>query len=290
MRSLVLLVALAAACDGKATASDPQGSSHRGDRSKEYESCASSADCTDGLRCFQETCLRTARSNVGDYHAARGDRLVGKGDVGGAIDAFAQAEARYEADHLPIPPELDCAYGAALVGAMHDHDKAELGARVLHRCVMGSPMGSQLHDSALASLAQLDEVGFEPAHLAVDKAADVYLSRAAATPQTEKLKISAVGDPPPAGASFSAITDRVASGDLRSALVACWQKFFDATKKQSLVVSFAMKSAYVDSGYDDEAGAFLIRLDPAPAGAPSGPDGDATVFAPPLVEPSMCYT
>jgi len=292
MRSIVVLLALVsiagagAGCDGKATASDPQASVRKLERSHEYESCASSADCADGLRCFDLTCRRSARSNVGDYHAARGARLLARGDAGAAIDAYAQAEARYEADHLAIPPELDCGYGKALATAQRDHDKAELGARVLHRCLMGAPPGSALHERALASLAELDDAGLEPSHLAVDKAADVYLSRPSASPPSDKVKITAVGEPPPAGASFVAITDRVTAGDLRAPLVACWQRYTEATKKPVLTVALPLKSAYVDSGYDDEAGAFSLKLEPAPAGA-SGAEAEATACVRASVESAL---
>ncbi len=283
MRYVVLLLLAAAACDGKATASDPQGA--RRSSSKEYETCAASSDCADGLRCLQETCRRSARSNVGDYFAARGDLLYGKNDVAGAIDAYARAEARYEADHLAIPPEIDCAYGGALAAAQSDHEKAELGARVLHRCLMGTPAGSSLRDHALASLATLDDAGFEPSHLALDKAADVYLSRAPSTPATEKLKVTATGEPVTSSASFAMIADRVGQGDLRSPLISCWQKYADTTKKTSLAVSLPIKASYVDSGYDDEPGGFVVKLDPAAAG--SGPDADATACVRAVVEPAI---
>jgi hypothetical protein len=41
-------------------------------RSKEYESCGASAQCGDELRCFDHTCRRSSRSNVGDYYVALG--------------------------------------------------------------------------------------------------------------------------------------------------------------------------------------------------------------------------
>jgi hypothetical protein len=285
MRYLVGLLLVAAACDGKATASDPQGGARRS-ASKEYESCAASSDCGDGLRCFEEACRRSARSNVGDYHAARGALLLEKNDVSGAIDEYAKAEARYEADHMGIPPEIDCAYGAALAAAQSNREKAELGARVLHRCLMGAPAGSALRDHALATLATLDDAGLEPAHLALDKPADVYLSRAPATPATEKLKVTAAGDPPSPSASFAMVTDRVTQGDLRGSFVSCWQKYADTTKKTSLTVSLPIKASYVDSGYDDEPGGFVVKLDPAPAGA-SGPDAEAASCVRGVVEPTL---
>jgi hypothetical protein len=284
--ALVALVALpwAASCDGKATASDP-GSLHAG-RDHEFESCTVSVECDDGLRCFDGTCQRTERSNVGDYYAANGARLLAGGHVAAGVTSYAKAEARYEADHLHVPPDLDCAYGAALVLAKKDHEKAELGARVLHRCLMGTPAGSSLRLRALASLAQLDDDGLEPAHLAVDKPADVYLSRAPSAPATDKLKIVATGEPPPSSKSFPAIVERIGDSDLRAPLVACWQKFYDATKKPALAVSLPIRSKYVSSGYDDEPGSYKMTMDAPPAAAGT-PVGDATACVHAVLEPAL---
>jgi len=283
--ALVALVALpwAAACDGKATASDP--GALRAGHDHEYESCRLSADCDDGLRCFDGTCRRTARSNVGDYYAANGARLLVGGHVDAAVTSYAKAEARYEADHLKVPPDLDCAYGAALVRAKSDHEKAELGARVLHRCLMGTPPGSSLRLRALDAMAQLDDDGFEPAHLAVDKPADVYLSRAPSAPATDKLKITATGEPTPSSKSFPAIVERVGDTDLRAPLVACWQKYYDATKKPALAVSLPIRSKYVPSGYDDEPGYYKMAMDPPPAGG--SPVADATACVHAALEPAL---
>jgi hypothetical protein len=273
MRHVILLLTLAAACDGKATASDPSGAANKKASSKEYETCASSSDCGDGLRCLEAVCRRTARSNVADYYGARGAMLLASHDVAGAVDAFGKAESRYEADHLGIPPELDCAYGVALAQAQSDHEKAELSARVLHRCLMGTPAGSALREQALATMATLDGAGFDPSHLATDKAADRYLSNSPSAPSSDKLKVTAAASPATSSASFAAIADRVQQADLRSGLVACWQKYSDATKTSSLTVMLPIKAAYADSGYDDEPGGYVLKLDPAPAG--STPDAAA---------------
>ena len=272
----LLLLIVAAACDGKATASDPSGAAKHA-TSKEYETCASSADCADGTRCLEAVCRRTARSNVADYYGARGAMLLSQHDIAAAVDAFGKAESRYEADHLAIPPELDCAYGVALAQAQADHEKAELGARVLHRCLMGAPPGSELREQALTTMATLDGAGFDPAHLASDKPADRYLSNAPAGPSTDKLKVTATASPPTSSASFAAIADRVAQPDLRGALIACWQKYADATKTQSLTVSLPIKSAYADSGYDDEPGSFSVKLDPLTGANPYDSQAEANV-------------
>ncbi len=281
----VLALAGAPACDGKATASDPPAALAVAERVGEYESCATSRDCSAGLRCFDQACRRSARSNVGDYHAAVGARALAEGKSDAAITSYAQAVARYEADKLGIPPEVDCGYGGALAAARATREKAELGARVLHRCLMGTPPGSSLRERALAALATLDEAGLEPSHLALDKPADVYLSRAPAAPTTDKLKITAAGEPPPPGTSFALITDRVTAADLHGALVACWQPWFDATKKQALVVGLPIKVKYQASQYDDEPGSFSLALDPAPGGAT--PEATAAACVRAVVEPAL---
>ncbi len=93
------LLSLAAACDSKATASDPQGAAPRPEqKSKEYESCGASMHCADELRCFDQTCRRTARSTVGDFYASRGAQLRAKGDVEGAIRAVIAQGSLFEYD------------------------------------------------------------------------------------------------------------------------------------------------------------------------------------------------
>lgn len=281
----VVALALAPACDGKATASDPPAALAPVEKVAEYESCSTSRDCAAGLRCFDDTCRRSARSNVGDYYAAVGARQLADNKIDASVASYAQAVARYEADKLGIPPEVDCGYGGALVAARANHDKAELGARVLHRCLMGTPAGSSLRERALATLAMLDEAGLEPAHLALDKPADVYLSRAPAAPTTDKLKVTVTGEPAPSGQSFGLVTERATAADLHGALVACWQPWFDATKKQALVVGLPLKVKYQASQYDDEPGSYSLTLDPAPAG--STPEASAAACIRGVLDPAL---
>src|SRR6185312_12864035 len=135
VRIAIVLLALACGCDSRAKASDPAGS--RGEqKSKEYETCGSSAACADELRCFDHVCKRAARSVVGDYFAALGAAARKKGDVEQAIDAYTRALGHYDTEKVPLPPDVDCAYGAALADAPSNKEHAELGARVLHRCLL----------------------------------------------------------------------------------------------------------------------------------------------------------
>ncbi len=279
------MCALVAGCDSKATASDPQGSGTRAEqRSKEYESCGASMHCQDGLRCFDQTCRRLARSTVGDYFAAVGAARRASGDHEAAIAAYASALGHYDAEKVPLPPDLDCAYGGALAAGKARKDHAELGARVLHRCVLAVPAGSSLRDRALVELATLSESGLDPLLLGAPKPADLYLTNGPARPATDKLTIAVSANPQPK--NMQAINDKVLAPDVRAALLSCWEAYASAAKKDALVVTIGVKSSYVAPEYEDEAGAYLVKLDP-PILAAGTPDGAADACVRQVIEPTL---
>jgi hypothetical protein len=283
LHATAVIACWAAGCDTRATASDPGGRSDQ--KSREYESCAASAQCQDELRCFDHTCRRVARSTVGDYYAAAGAYARGRGELEAAIASYAQALAHYDADKLGVPPDVDCAYGAALAAARSNKDHAELGARVLHRCVLAVPAGSRLRDQALGELAQLGDAGLDPVLLGASKLADRYLTRAPSRPAADKLAISVAPTPVPAAKSFPQIPDKLGSAELRPALVACWEAYNAATRKDTLSVTIGLKAVYTPSEYEDEPGTVAVRLDPpAPGG---GPDAAADGCIRQVVEPAI---
>jgi len=278
------LLSLAAACDSKATASDPQSAGTRPEqKSKEYESCGASMHCADELRCFDHVCRRMARSTVGDLQAARGAQLKAKGDLEGAIAAYTAALGHYDSEKVPLPPDVDCAYGAALAAAKSNKDHAELGARVLHRCVLAVPSASPLREKALAELAGLVDTGLDPLLLGAAKTADLYLTKGPVKPATDKLTVNVTAAPQPAK-TMPAIVEAV--GSQKSGLVACWETYNAASKKTDMTVHIDLKSGYVASEYDDVAGSWILRFQPAtvPAGTP---EAAADVCVRSLVEPAL---
>jgi len=278
-------VVLATGCDSRATASDPAGRADQ--KSREYESCSASVQCQDDQRCFDHACRRTARSTVGDYYAASGALARGKGDLEAAIAAYAQALGHYDAEKVALPPDIDCAYGATLAAAKARKEHAELGARVLHRCVLAVPVGSRLREQALAELAGLADAGLDPVLLGANKLADLYLTKGPARPASDKLTVAVTANPMPAGKTYGLIPDKLAEADLRAALVACWDAYSTAAHKDTLAVSLGIKATYVASEYEDEAGTFSVKLDP-PGALPAGsPDAAADACVRQVVEPAV---
>jgi hypothetical protein len=281
--SLLALCALFAGCDSKATASDPSSTPRPEQKSKEYESCGASMHCADELRCFEQTCRRTARSTVGDYYAALGASARAKGDFTASITAYTSALGHYDSEKVPLPPDVDCAYGGALAAAKANKDHAELGARVLHRCVLAVPSASPLRVKALSELANLSDVGLDPLLLGGGKTADLYLTKGAAKPASDKLTVTVTGAPQPAK-SMPAIMDAI--GQQKSGLVACWETYNAAAKKDTMAVGIDVKTGYIASEYDDVPGTWVVKFPPstAPAGTP---EAAAEVCARSVVEPAL---
>ncbi|MBE7453148.1 MAG: NAD-dependent epimerase/dehydratase family protein [Kofleriaceae bacterium] len=173
----VLAVLVLGACDSRATPVGGPSGPPPDRQSRELESCGTTSHCAEGLRCWAGACQREGRSTLGDYQAARGARLLGGGETDLAIAAYAEALAAYEADKLTVPPDVDCAYGQALTAARASKEKAELAARVLHRCLLAVPAAVPLRAQALAALAELDAAGLDPNQVARPQLADLYLTR-----------------------------------------------------------------------------------------------------------------
>lgn len=267
LASALAVVVLAAGCDSRAASTDPQAAPPRAEqKSREFESCSATVHCADELRCFEQSCRRTARSVVGDYHAALGSALRGRGKLAEAAAAYTEALARYGADNIAVPPELDCAYGSALAANKGKKEQSELAARVLHRCLVAVPAGSALYGQALADLTNLAEVGFEPATLAKSTAADVYLTKAPARKGAEAVVITATANPMPSGKSFALVLDEVGKPELRGALLACWEAHAAATQKDELAVTFGVKAKFI-TDYEDEPNILAVTFEPGGAAA-----------------------
>jgi hypothetical protein len=283
---MMILVALGAAagCDARAKASDPQAREDQ--KSRELESCSASVQCQDDLRCFDSTCRRTTRSNDGDYYAALGAAARTRGELDAAIAAYRDALARYDAEKVALPPEIDCAYGTTLALAKANKEHAELAARVLHRCIRAVPVGSSLRDRAFADLATLADVGLEPSTLVRTQPADLYLTRAPQRPAADKLAVTVTASPPPTAKTYQGVPDRIMAPDLHAALAACWDAYNTATKKDTLAVTMGVRSGVADSGYDDVPGQVFVRLDP-PAAGMAAADAAADTCVRAAVEPAL---
>lgn len=266
--SIICALALFAGCDSKATASDPQSAGPRPEqKSKEYESCGASMHCADDLRCFDHECRRMVRSTVGDYYAALGQLAYKSGDLEASIAAYVAALGHYDSEKVPLPPDVDCQYGAALAAAKSNKEHQELGARVLHRCILALPAASSLRATALGELAKLAEAGLDPLLVGGAKLADRYLTKGPAKPSSDKLGVTVAAVPQPAK-SFAAMTDALTAQ--KAALVSCWEAYNSASKKPVMAVTIGVKSGFVQSEYEDETGAWVLKLEAptAPAGTP----------------------
>lgn len=264
-------------CNSRATASDPLNEPRPEQKSREFESCASTPNCAPELACFDQVCRRTARSVVGDYYAALGARAFSRGDADSAVAAYTEALSRYDADKVPLPPEVDCAYGAALAQNKARKEQTELAARVLHRCVLSVPVGANLRQRALSDLASLADAGLEPSTLAKNAPADLYLTRAPVVAKGS-ASVNVTAAPMPTGRSFATVLETLNSDNTKSALMNCWSSYSTATKRDALTIEVGAKARYIEPEYIEDPARFVIALDGAPGvGASAEVAADACV-------------
>lgn len=248
--NLVVILAVAA-CDpnAKATATD-RLVAPKERMSRAYESCATTADCADELRCLQNVCRKAQASVVGDYNAALGALALEAGDVSRAIDAYTAAVNRYESDKVEVPLEILCGKGHALVLAMDDRALAEQAARSLHECLRRAPVGSTLRAKALAGLAQLGRAGLDPELLARDETMSTYLTKQPVDSKPKDVKVKATGNAKTRSRTYTEFLELIQSQPVAAQLVACWEASYSATKQKTLSATFKFKYFFYE-GYDE---------------------------------------
>ena len=267
-RTLALAtLVLFCACDAKANSSE-QRATNSGEQSREYESCASTRQCASGLRCADAVCRLEANSILGDYHAAAGALALAAGDTEEAITAYGEAVNQYKAaNNLEAPVALFCAQGHALTVKRKTPEYANLAARVLHRCVLGMPAGSQTRSLALADLAQLAEVGLDPLLLAQEPG-DSYMTKKAKAPARDTVKVKATSTVTTKSRSHTAFLAKLESPELLQALLPCWDAFTATTGEGTMTVAFAFKHRFYEGVYESQDG-YKLSMEDGPA--PSGP-------------------
>ncbi|HUS68908.1 MAG TPA: hypothetical protein VMZ28_30435 [Kofleriaceae bacterium] len=254
-RSMTLLaVALVAACDPSARTETRAGAPPPEDRrSREHETCSRSSDCAAELRCIDAVCRPSTVSVQGELFAAVGERALAGSKPREAAEAFAAAVSHYETDKLDPPAHLFCAQGRAI---LHEPGVAaqrlELAARMLHRCLLGAPVGSDPYRRAMGDLAGLIEHGLDPAVLARTQLADVYLSGAAPPPALDKLTLAVDVKSKSRSATLRRVTKYLQEKpEVLGALASCWKSTFDKTRDPALRATLNLKYGYDLDEFDD---------------------------------------
>lgn len=232
--------ASAAGCDPSADASGAEAG--QSGASAELESCAATSQCQPGLRCVDRVCVPEVGSVLGDYHAATGRLALERGDVNGAIERFSRAVNQYESDGITPPAALYCEQGHALVADRTNPERAEVGARVLHRCLLRAPAASDLQRRALTDLALLDELGLEPLTLNRAEPADAYLTREARPLRPDELRVAVSGEG--RARTFNRLISHLEGENLDETLAPCWNLYFDESGEEELTLEIPFSYDY----------------------------------------------
>lgn len=271
---VLALAALATAgCDPSAKANSSDGAQASSDRqSAAYESCATTSDCADALRCFDNVCQSTQVSAIGDYHAALGAHELGAGNVEAAIKAYSDAVNTYEARKLPVPLPVLCGKGRALVAARDNREQAERAASTLHNCVLKAPKGSHVRQQAMADLAKLGAAGLDPVLLGRDKPADEYLTKKPKGPNSDKIQLTVAGEIKKETSGYKAFVAELEG--MRDQLLPCWESHYQATKEPALAVTIDFRSRFHQGEFEEDDG-YRLSIESA---EPAAGSAQACVF------------
>jgi hypothetical protein len=262
---LLLLALLASpACDPRSGA-PAAGPAPRGSRLG--ETCGSTGDCEEPLRCLQATCASPQTSRVGELRWAAAQVAAERG-LPTAADLFQQALVQFEADKQAAPPALLCDYGAALRRAAGDAKTGEPAARLLHRCLLVAAPGSAEHARALRELVQLVPRGLDPTLVARDETADRYLVAEPVKAPVDTLKIEVARTTPATAAGYEAFARKLEAPEARPIFQRCFAEAWGQTMAARMVVVLAVKNTAV-LGDDDEVvgGKWELPAAPEDAGA-----------------------
>lgn len=247
----VLLVPFGAACDQSAKATSADGIENA-QGSEEYETCSATVHCKGDLRCVDGVCRSSVTSPLGDYYAAVGERELSRENVEAAVAAYTRAVNQYKVEELPIPTDLFCAQGHALTMDRDNQENAELGARVLHRCIRDLPARSRWRNQALADLAILGDVGLDPMLLGAKDDADRYLTKAPKAPSIDKVDVQVQSNVSSSASSYTGFVQKLQSDEVRDALLPCWKAYNDSTKEKTISVTLPFKYYFYQGYYADQ--------------------------------------
>jgi len=261
-RHLVLFMVLSLGCDPRAG-----GGKDRPDRaSTELESCAATSDCAGELRCRSGICRSPATVAVGEYHGAAGRQALLEQRYEDAIAEYSEATKAFELGKVAVPAEIHCGHGEALQRAGGDPQRFELAARVLHRCLLGSPVGTELRTNALRLLAELGKEGLDPQLLGKETLSDRYMTGQPAQPPTDDLVLTVTSNEKVKSYTFDKWMERAKSDEVRTALLPCWEEHWRATREVTMTVSLPMKHSFKLDQYGDFDRSTLVVADLTPVG------------------------
>jgi hypothetical protein len=231
VRSLLLILIAVAACKPRVRATDD-------DRppATEWESCSTTADCADDLRCMGQTCRRAMTSRLGEYNWVAGQVALERGQKEQATVRFEEAMAQFENEKVEPPAALLCDYGEALRRRTSDPKASEQAARLLHRCLLAAPWGTSEHARAMRELVELEPLGLDPSLVARDVAGDRYLVKEVKRPPVPaKVEVAAkqtARDP-----GFGRWVERLQEEDVRSVLLGCYAKQTEAGEATAVLAT-----------------------------------------------------
>jgi len=224
--------------------SAPPGASDSDHRPPTGTTCGGRSDCPSDQVCVESRCRHRATSVAGEILASSARALAEAGDWEGAIEAYSDANAAYEAARAPVPAELLCDQATLMLRTATTPEAREAGAVRADACFRSSLPGFAPREETRRAVARLRFQGLDVTLFDQDQPAERFFTQAQSPPTVDAIVVEAsiTGDEQPGLVDIRTQIDGEAA---RRAIAECfiqdWEIQHEREARGSLIVRYSTR-------------------------------------------------
>lgn len=153
--------------------------------------CGGRDDCPSDQVCVESRCRHRHTSVAGEILASSARALAEAGDWEGAIEAYSDATAAYEAAHAPVPAELLCDQATLMLSTATTPEAREAGAARADACFRASLPGFAPREETRRAVARLRFQGLDVSLFDQEAPATRFFTQAQSPPTVDAIVVEA---------------------------------------------------------------------------------------------------
>ncbi len=206
--------------------------------------CGGRDDCPSDQVCVESRCRHRHTSVAGEILASSAHALAEAGDWEGAIEAYSDATAAYEAAHAPVPAELLCDQATLMLSTATTPEAREAGAVRADACFRSSLPGFAPREETRRAVARLRFQGLDVALFDQEQPAARFFTQAQSPPTVDAIVVEATITGEEQGGIVEVRTQLEAEA-ARRAIAECfiqdWEVHHERAARGSLVVRYSTR-------------------------------------------------
>lgn len=194
-------------------------------------SCEAKDDCPGDQNCVSERCTPRNSSVAGEVWLSGANAKLAEGDDVSALVAYQEALRAFEATGASAPAQLVCGLALTSLRTASGKESFEEASRRADRCFRRSLVGSTERQEVIEALAAVRHQGIDLARFDQEAPAEQFVTKPAARPSFDQLRVSIDSDP-----SNAAVIEALSGAATKRALSECFVRTWDAARPRSVSV------------------------------------------------------